>query len=215
MSVLNLKYMRIFALKIGQVGGIIALILSGCTHNSDRILQAASPSPRADSAALLAKINGQRLAVLPYLYKNAEKTNLCEGELDKSASEQFSAVYPLDQNRYLVQLLCFMGAYQGNYRYFLYEKQADSVSLQPLNLDRYEPDDSGKITKTLANNVAGLPDYDSTQKTLSLVTKYRGLADCGSLATYHWAGDQFKVIEYRVKDKCDGKFVEPEQYAQV
>jgi hypothetical protein len=83
MSVLNLKCMRIFALKTGQVGGIIALILSGCTHNSDRILQAASPSPRADSAALLAKINGQRLAVLPYLYKNAEKTNLCEGELDK------------------------------------------------------------------------------------------------------------------------------------
>lgn len=208
--------MRIFSSKIVQVSGMIALTLLGCSHNSgDRVVDQSPQSPNPNSVSLLAEQNKQRSAVLPYIYQNAEKTNLCEGELDKSASEQFSSVYPLAQNRYLVQILCFMGAYQGNYRYFLYEKQTDSVSVQPLSLERYEPDDAGKITKTSENNVGGSPDYDPGQKTLSIMTKYRGLGDCGSLAKYQWDSDRFKVVEYRVKDKCDGKYIEPDKYTQV
>jgi hypothetical protein len=204
-------------LKMLKIWGFLALILIGCSQTSDRNLTQSKQSPSPDPVDLLAEKNEQRSAVLPYIYKNADKTNLCEGELDKSASEQFSSVYPIDHNRYLVQLLCFMGAYQGNYRYFIYEKQADSgsVSVKPLGLERYEPDDSGKISQTLEDNVGGSPDYNSGQKILSVMTKYRGLGDCGSLAHYQWDSNQFKVVEYRVKEKCDGKYVEPEQYAQV
>jgi hypothetical protein len=212
----KLDNMRIFSGKVAHITAMITLTLLGCSQNSrDRVVDQSPQSPHPSSVSVLAEQNKQRSAVLPYIYQNAEKTNLCEGELDRSASEQFSSVYPLAQNRYLVQILCFMGAYQGNYRYFLYEKQADSVSVQPLSLERYEPDDAGKITKTLENNVGGSPDYNAGQKTLSMITKYRGLDDCGSLAKYQWDRDRFKVVEYRVKDRCDGKYIEPEKYIQV
>lgn len=186
--------------------------LSGCASGREKDL-AQNVSPEATDIIISIAEQGER--VLPYVYQNAEKLGLCSGELERETSKQFSVVHAVGNDKYIVELLCFMGAYQGNYQFVLYSQQGESITLKPLTLDRYEASEAGNVSKTREATVGGLFDYNPAQKTLQVTTKYRGLADCGSLARYQWENDQFKLVEYRIKEKCDGQFVDPEKYAKV
>lgn len=141
--------------------------------------------------------------------------NACEGQIDVSVSDKNSSIYQINKQKYLVEFLCFLGAYQGNYEYFLYENTISKPKITPLSLLVFEVDQSGKITKNNTRSIGGIPDYNPEQQTLTIVTKYRGLGDCGSLAKYQWQEKEFKILEYRVKATCDGTYLEPEQYSRI
>ena len=153
--------------------------------------------------------------ILKYIYKNANTLGVCEGEIDTNAAQEFSKIYSVGQGRYLVEVLCFLGAYQGNYEYFLYDRKGSEVILKPLGFDIFEVDDSGKITKKQSHSISGLTEFIPEKQELTVLTKYRGLGDCGALAKYQWQQEEFKLLEYRIKEKCDGIYLEPEQYSRI
>jgi Protein of unknown function (DUF1176) len=151
--------------------------------------------------------------ILARVYGDREKLRLCEGEIDRLVAEESSTVYPLTGNRYLVQFLCFMGAYQGNYEYYLYQAGRSAFTISPLSLDIIE--NPVRDRKTSVRSIGGLPEYNPEQQLLTVHTKYRGLGDCGTWALYRWQKSTFRLIEYRVKEKCDGKYIDPDRYSRV
>ena len=50
----------------------------------------------------------------------------------------------------------------------------------------------------------GTIDVEPATGRLRLFTKFRGLADCGVLATYALRGGRFVPVEVRAKLACDG-----------
>ncbi|WP_125061041.1 DUF1176 domain-containing protein [Aphanothece sacrum] len=153
--------------------------------------------------------------ILAYLQKNIKKLSICEGEIDPNFSKELSSVYPLGKDKYLVEFLCFMGAYQGNYQYLLYQKQPSGNYLTPLELEIFDAETFRKPTKIKVSSIAGFPTYNTDNKILTVITKYRGLSDCGSLAKYQWKNTRFQLLEYRAKEACDGTYIEPENYSQI
>ncbi|MEG3435806.1 DUF1176 domain-containing protein [Pannus brasiliensis CCIBt3594] len=150
--------------------------------------------------------------ILARVYGDRERLKLCDGDIDRTVAEE-SAVYPLAGDRYLVQFLCFMGAYQGNYEYYLYKATDSTFSISPLSLEIIE--DTGSDRKTPVRSIGGLPEYDREQQLLTVHTKYRGLGDCGTFARYRWRDTRFQLIEYRIKENCDGKYIDPDRYSRV
>ncbi len=179
--------------------GVLILSLGGCSFSNQFDLKSET-------------INQD---IFAYLYQNRQKLDLCQGEIDQDIASQNLKVYPIDQNTAIIEFLCFLGAYQGNYQYFLYEKQFYHPSLKSLVFEAFEATPSQQITKRKAKFLGGLTDYDTQRQTLTLITQYRGLADCGAWAQYQWHKDQFKLVEYRMKTSCDGRYIEPENYTKV
>ncbi len=203
---------------------VVLLLSSGCSHK-DRSTAKSSPSTPSPETTLPTQIDGSESssqAVAPssddiwqYLYSSTEELGICEGDIDLSVSQDNSSVYKINEQQYLVEFLCFLGAYQGNYEYLLYDTTPTGVKVKSLSLDVFEPNGFGKFTSTNIRLISGLPDYEPEKQLLTVFTKYRGLADCGSLAKYKWEESEFKLLEYRVKEKCDGTYLEPDQYSQV
>jgi hypothetical protein len=153
--------------------------------------------------------------ILDDLYSQKDKFQLCEGEIDSSLSQDYSSVYPLNNREYLVEILCFLGAYQGNYQYFLYTVKGQGVEIKPLSFQEFSKDKTDKFKLKDSRSIGGVPSYDEESKILTVYTKGRGLADCGSLAQYKWEDTKFKLLEYRIKEKCDGNYLEPENYPKI
>lgn len=206
---------------------VVLLFSSGCSHKGRSTAKSSSSTPSPETT-LPTQIDGsqsssQAVAPTPkssddiwqYLYSSAEELGICEGDIDPSVSQDMSSVYRINEQQYLVEFLCFLGAYQGNYEYLVYDTTPTGVTVKSLSLDIFEPNDFGKFTSTNVSSISGLPDYEPEKQLLTVFTKYRGLADCGSLAKYKWEESEFKLLEYRVKEKCDGTYLEPDQYSQV
>ncbi|MDV2998724.1 MAG: hypothetical protein N5P05_000330 [Chroococcopsis gigantea SAG 12.99] len=140
------------------------------------------------------------------IYERRDSLKLCGGDTNAEIALNSSSVYSLDRGRYLVQFICFLGAYQGNYHYIF----AADNNFKILSLDIIE----GK-KKTSTKEIVGLPTFNPKTKTLTVYNKYRGLGDCGSWAKYQWRGDGFQLLEYREKQKCDGKYIDPEKYPKL
>jgi hypothetical protein len=174
----------------------------------------ASPTAESPSPTVPATANPSR-DPLEYLYNNLDELDVCQGDIDLEASRQGSEVYRVDEQTDLVQLMCFLAAYQGSYEYYLYRETASGVEVEPLTLTVFEPTESGQMKPTQTRFVGGLPDYNPERQLLTVFTKFRGLGDCGAFAQYRFENDEFELLEYRVKQECDGNYVEPEQYPQV
>ena len=154
--------------------------------------------------------------ILAYFYSNKDSLNLCDSSLDENYSLTASKVYQIDDNKYLVQMSCFLAAYQPSVEFWLYQKTntASGVDVQPLNLVEYRQEE-GKKTKNEVHNIGGLATYDEGQRRLTVFTKFRGIGDCGAFSEYRFDGNKFDLVTYRAKFDCDGNFMPPEQYPQV
>lgn len=164
------------------------------------------PASKENNSSAISK-NNESADILGSIYDQSESLNLCEGNLNPGVSEEVSEVYSVGNNAYLAEVLCFMAAYQGSYDYVLYKDgQAKRLPFRVF-------DENGEELQV--KNLGGLPTYDPTSKTLEIATKGRGLGDCGSLAQYKFENNNFKLIEYRAKNECDGEYIEPDQYPLV
>jgi hypothetical protein len=203
-----------WSISVNKLSAIALLLLInlGCTSENKKT-EATDLNNNSNVIAIQDSVNPQK--ILAYIYKNAKTLGICEGEIDVNTAQESSKVYPVSDGKYLVEVLCFLGAYQGNYEYFLYDRQASGVILKPLEFDIFEIDDSGKITKKQSNSIGGLTEFIPEKQELTILTKYRGLGDCGALAKYQWQQEEFKLLEYRIKNECDGIYIEPEQYSRI
>lgn len=150
-----------------------------------------------------------------YLYDNREELNVCDGTIEPEISQEASETYAIASDKALVQVLCFMAAYQGAYQYYVYAETDEGVEVTPLEFTTYLPGENGEYQAEMTRDLGGLPTYDPDSQVLTMFSKGRGLGDCGSWAQYQLQSEAFELREYRLKDDCDGNYVEPEEYPQI
>lgn len=153
--------------------------------------------------------------IIKKIYHKRKSLNLCEGDIDQSISSDSSSVYKLKDNQYLIEILCFLGAYQGNYQYFIYTINDSQKEIKPLSFQTFTRTKNNDLKIQNNFNLGGIPDYNEEDKLLTIYTKGRGLADCGTFAKYKWKDSQFNLLEYREKKDCDGNYLQPENYPQI
>ncbi len=175
-----------------------------------------SPAPDANPTTPETSVSPTNpQAVLADLYDRQQTLGICSDGFDAAVSPSGSIVYPVGDNQYLVQMMCFMAAYQGSYEYLLYDKTAGEAQVKALKLARFQEDENGQIALLEEQQVGGLPEYEPGRQQLTLLTKFTGAGTCGALATYQLQGGQFQLVAYRAKFDCDENFVDPSEYPQV
>ncbi len=151
--------------------------------------------------------------ILTAIALQASRLNLCDGE-EVSTKLPGSMAYSLGDRGYFVQFQCFLGPYQGAYEFYLARDREPGLQIVPLLLDTYE-ENAGQAARRQTRQVAGYPTFTPATDTLRIATKYRGLGDCGALATYTLTGDRLVLQTYRAKFDCDGRATDPDQYPQI
>lgn len=206
--------------------GVLLLLLGlwGCSQpevsqdapapsSTDAVLESSADPEQIASIVLVSGDVGQQ--VWQYLADEREKLGVCADEMNMEVSQSQSQVYQVGEQKYLVELLCFMAAYQGNYQYVLYESPPTGVKATLLQLRVFEPDNTGQLISREIDELGGLPTFDPATQMLTVFTKARGVGDCGSYGQYQWTGAGFQLTQYRVKLECDGQYVDPENYPQI
>jgi hypothetical protein len=85
-----------------------------------------------------------------------------------------------------------------------------------MSFDSFDMDkDPQQPTRTKSKGLVGLLNFDANSKQLTVMTKYRGVGDCGQVATYKWDGDKFTLKQFQAKAACDGKYQKPTDYPQI
>lgn len=194
---------KFFSIKI-LISLVFLFIINGCQVSQNHNISNTSQV----SSELSQKILGE-------IYNQGETLNLCKGDLDQDLSLNSSSVYPLNEQEYLIEILCFFGAYQGNYQYFLYTIKNSQSNIKSLYFQEFRKDTKASTKIENTSSLGGIPDYNRDSKILTIYSKGRGLADCGSLAQYQWKNSQFQLLEYRMKEECDGNYILPEHYPQI
>jgi hypothetical protein len=124
--------------------------------------------------------------------------------------------YPLAEKQYLVEVLCTGGAYQGYQVYFFYDETKLPPAANPLTFDSFESQDEKSLTKIQTTELWGLPTFNENTKELTVLNKFRGIGDCGLLATYEFRDGEPKLKELRAKLVCDGEGAEtPEKWERI
>lgn len=125
-----------------------------------------------------------------------QKTYGYRGASDYAGVEFFS----LGNQKYLVRVACWSGAYQPGFMFIYYDERSPS-SVKPLQLRGYEStDDHGALLSY--SLIDGLDTFNEKTKLLEIFSKYRGPGDCGRLIRYKVVKDRLIVVEARER-KCD------------
>lgn len=127
--------------------------------------------------------------------------------------------YGLGADKYLVEVTCTLGAYQGFQMYFYLDETGPIPASRLLTFQTYESTgkDGAPLERKRTSELWGTPQFDSKTKQLRVLNRFRGLGDCGFLATYGFRGDGSAVLkDVRAKLNCDGKASEdPTQWKSV
>lgn len=165
-----------------------------------------------DSDNLATVSTQEKQAIIKKVYSQEKAINLCNQQRDKDLSQDSANIFILNDRTYLIEIMCFLGAYQSNYQYLLFDQISEEIEV--INFDTFDNStDNLKLTNT--NTINGMTDFDLTEQSLMVITKSRGMGDCGSFAQYKWNDDRFKLIEYRYKKDCDEVYLPPENYPLI
>lgn len=182
------------------VSGLIFFFLCACQKQIE------------DSNNLSTISTEEKQAIIEKVYSQQQKINLCNQQRDKDLSQDSANIFILNDRTYLIEIICFLGAYQSNYQYLLFDRTSEEITV--LNFDTFDNStDNLKLTNT--NTLNGMTDFDTTEQNLIVISKSRGMGDCGSFAQYKWKLDRFKLIEYRYKKDCDEVYLPPENYPLI
>jgi len=131
----------------------------------------------------------------------------CEqGELDDFLPADFKQLnfYSLsDEDEYLVQIMCFLGAYQGTYEFVYFnEKTRES---KPLSFNNYYQE-NGVVGQATETSLCGDPAF--SDGVLTSFCKGRGLGDCGHVYEYKFDDEkkELETVEVKVEEKCEGNY---------
>lgn len=177
------------------------LILSGC-----------KPNQNENNISLVEVTTEEKAHILNEVQQQRQTLSLCNQEKDQALSDNATQIYALNNNQYLVEILCFLGAYQGNYEYLLANKSAKK--LQKIDFPTFTShEQSLKLSNT--STIVGTTEFDPLNQVLIVQSKARGLGDCGSYVEYQWQNSGFELKEYRDKSECDGVYIEPKEYPLI
>ncbi|MBU0457850.1 DUF1176 domain-containing protein [Patescibacteria group bacterium] len=114
-------------------------------------------------------------------------------------------VYKMNDNLSVVQILCSRGAYQNGY--ILFQIYGDDI-IERIGFEIYTDPETSDITYSLID-----PIFDFDRNRLTTHAKSRGVGDCGYVAVYILAPAidgpiEFKLIEFKLKEECDGEMSE-------
>ena len=142
----------------------------------------------------------------------------CEEAFEQTMGKETAGLefYELSAGRYLVEIVCTTGAYQGYQFYSYLDETKSPPAARLLTFETYESEDEDKLQKTEKQEMWGLPEFDAKTKRLRILNKYRGPGDCGSLARYEFPEGSPVLKEFREKSKCDGKGAgNPEKWRRI
>lgn len=114
--------------------------------------------------------------------------------------------YELGEGEYLLEVQVAMGAYQGTYIYLYVDERSEVPVWQSLRfrvVTVLGSADDG-LAESLQEELVGLPEYVSGDRTLNIFTKGRGLGDYGSVSTYLIEGGRAELVECRAKGYYPG-----------
>jgi hypothetical protein len=123
--------------------------------------------------------------------------------------------WPIGAKQYLVEVQCFLAAYQPSNMYAWYDEVTEPPLSKFLAFTVYSSEDGKKIVQEQVTELAGLSEFNAEQKELWITTKSRGLGDCGSFAKYGIQNAAAILKEFRAKFECDGKWQEPKTYERL
>lgn len=190
----------------GAVAALITIAIAGCN--------ASQPSTLGVSGAGTIPPDD---VILETALAEVEAQDLCDGFFQPEAAAE-SRVYPLGDNRALVEVVCAFTAYQMVYTYGVYEAEGGWRS---ISLDLFYPSETGEFVRTSEGTVGGLADFDPAQGRLTVFSKARGIGDCGSLADYRWTGDNLDLETYRYQECSESpndipeELIDPTHYPQI
>ncbi len=199
-----MKYLRLYYCSFFVFYPLLVIVLWGCS-NQDLL--------NSDEKDNLIIENQQ---IIEAIYQEKENLNLCDQENDQELSLDSAKVYLIETNQYLVEFLCFLGAYQPNYQYFVvtfnsFNSLENNNEIKPIIFPTFKKDKQNlKLINT--RTLTGVTNLDWETKQLIIETKGRSLGDCGSFAIYKWSNYNFNLQEFRYKDDCNGVYLDPQDY---
>lgn len=151
-------------------------------------------------------------------YRRIGWSNECEDAYARSL-EAMPAIqfHDLGRGRHALEVTCTLGAYQGYALWFTWTDPADGgpPSFRGLEFPTYEVPDDRHMKAARVIELWGDAEFDADRKELRVVRRFRGHGDCGLLARYAFPDSRPRVVEMRVKNRCDGKIVPPEAWPRV
>ncbi len=201
--------------------GYIYTLESPTTQNPEPVLRITFPSQKLNEEQLLrylSRTNISKLSTdnptvdpLKYVLQNRESLGVCKDNFRAEDGQRGmgSKAFQITDKKYLVQIQCFLAAYQGAFEYVLWIDDAPQPRVVPLEFDSFQEPKSGEKPKRITDrSIAGTPRFNVRSQTLTNFTKFRGVGDCGSSALYKLEGERMVLQEYRAKYACDGKYVQ-------
>lgn len=105
--------------------------------------------------------------------------------------------------RRLVEVSCYLGAYQGTAMLYLVRPAFRPAG--PLTLQIYVDPGSGVPTARTTTRLLGVLSFTPRTGQLVVFDKARGIGDCGIYSVFKLTGNRFVPTVARAKTKCDGK----------
>jgi hypothetical protein len=132
------------------------------------------PLEASSAASAMSPGNG---VILNEVFAKQSALGVCQDTFNLEQSKNGSKLYHTGPDQYLVQLLCFQAAYQGNYAFLTVDRSQVSTNIIPLEL-----------------GLAGSPNFDPETRILSNGYKFRGIGDCIESTEHRWTGDDFVLL---------------------
>lgn len=168
------------AKKIAPLSAIIVFHLISCTSVTAPKL---SSSPQPTQSPSIVANNPNPETILNEVISRQKSLQVCDFEFDPEAARQFSKVYTDNEGQHLVQLLCFMAAYQGRFAFLHVDSSQSNLKIQSLELE-----------------LAGFPEFNLQTNILSNSYKLIGAGTCIQETQHYWRDDTLKLVSSEIID---------------
>ncbi|MBD2175602.1 DUF1176 domain-containing protein [Pseudanabaena sp. FACHB-1998] len=206
--------------------GYLYTLESPTTQNPEPVLRVTFPNGKLNEEQLLrylsrsnnssnsnnadATASKPSSSALQYVLQNRESLGICKDNFraEDGSKAIGSREFQISEKKYLVQIQCFLAAYQGSFEYALWIDESPKPRVIPLEFDGFQESKEGEPPKRITSrSIAGTPRFNVRSQTMTNFTKFRGVGDCGSSALYKLEGDRMVLQEFRAKYACDGKYI--------
>jgi hypothetical protein len=120
--------------------------------------------------------------------------------------------HALADGRALIQVHCFLGAYQGESIFYL---ETPDGPLGPLEFPQVDSTEAGVLMVRPTPTLTGLAEVDASAAKLTLLYRYRGLGDCGQRLIYLLTGEEPTLEALQLRECGTADPVPPEGWPQV
>ncbi|MEO9132411.1 MAG: DUF1176 domain-containing protein [Sphingomonas sp.] len=182
----------------GRLGGVTAVLRTGSLPASR--VPAPPPLPRIPNHPIASRLAPGEDQHLIAAVRKSQTSVFDKEECGETPAKP--EAHALDGGQALVLIPCIMGAYQGSSLAFIASRAGGTARrlVAPTPYLGNETDHAEAVY--LTDSV-----FDPETGTLSMAAKGRGMADCGTSASWIWTGAAFRLSEMTLQKSCGG--VEP------